>query len=354
MSQLTEIKPSLLSYKLADTIAVEELNGEISPTLKQNYISLIDQLEIDGIPKEKIATIGKQIIIEKKKHKMTAHGYEQEEITVGSWWRQIAKEKGCTDTKYSSVEVPEPSPQNTSINTKNKKPNIRWIDHLKRTKDVCDLAITKLQECEDFEKILTTKEIEILNHEWTSVLDIATDALDGKTKVPVNTQILLVTEASTMSSITNAGKTYLKVKEYQYNKMGDFITSKQIGHIQHGEIPKYLSLFKPDSRDTAIFQGFFGIPCMKCKSWRVEEKIGNGTNVRCIQCDNRFLAKTISKCKYCQIPLYKEDLLDMITAYEQRVKNGFENDDGQPVEYPCPSCNVQNALPDELIEYAQS
>lgn len=69
MSQV-EIKPRLLSYKLAEAIATEELQEENSITLKQNYINLIDQLEIDGIPKEKISTIGKQIIIERKKQKL--------------------------------------------------------------------------------------------------------------------------------------------------------------------------------------------------------------------------------------------------------------------------------------------
>jgi len=65
-----EIKPSLLSYKLAELIAIEELESEKSITLKENYIRLIDQLQIDGVPNENISALGKQIIIEKKKQKL--------------------------------------------------------------------------------------------------------------------------------------------------------------------------------------------------------------------------------------------------------------------------------------------
>lgn len=329
VSQL-EIKPSLLSYKLADTIAVEELGGDVTPTLKQNYISLIDQLEIDGIPKEKISALGKQIIIEKKKQKMLSKGFEPEDITVGRWWREVARQRGCTDTKYSSVDVAVAPPQNTSINTKNKKPNIRFIDYLRRTKEICDIAIKKFEESEDITKILSDKQLNIISHEWENILNIAEDAFNEKTKVPLNTQHLLLTEAATASSITNAATTFQVIKQLYYAKTGKFLTSKQIGFIQNGTVPKYLSLFKPDSRDTAIFQGYYGLACHKCKSWRVEKK----AKLHCIDCDFTFQEKTVSKCAHCQIPFYKERLVHII-------KTGR-----------CEDCNVENQLPDELIQYA--
>jgi len=73
-----------------------------------------------------------------------------------------------------------------------------------------------------------------------------------------------------------------------------------------------------------------------CKSWRVEEKAGNFTNLNCIDCDHSFQEKTVSKCTYCQIPLYKERLVHI-------VKTGR-----------CEDCNTEIALPEELIEYARS
>ena len=103
MSQV-EIKPSLLSYKLAELIAIEELESEKSITLKENYIRLIDQLQIDGVPNENISALGKQIIIEKKKQKLQWKGIEAETIAVGSWWYQVAREQGCTDSRFSPVK----------------------------------------------------------------------------------------------------------------------------------------------------------------------------------------------------------------------------------------------------------
>ena len=82
MSQEIQIKPSLLAYKLAESIALEELESEKSISLKENYIRLIDQLEIDGVPKEKISAMGKQIIIERKKIKLDAKGIINENHTV--------------------------------------------------------------------------------------------------------------------------------------------------------------------------------------------------------------------------------------------------------------------------------
>lgn len=42
---------------------------------------------------------------------------------------------------------------------KNKKIiNIRYIDYLKRTKQICDIAIKKFEESSDIDKLLTTKQ----------------------------------------------------------------------------------------------------------------------------------------------------------------------------------------------------
>ena len=51
--------PSTEAYRLADKIAQIEINDDgDNITLKESYINLMDQLEIDGVPKEKISTIG--------------------------------------------------------------------------------------------------------------------------------------------------------------------------------------------------------------------------------------------------------------------------------------------------------
>ncbi len=124
----------------------------------------------------------------------------KEEITIGSWWYDIAKEQGYIDSHYSH-------PKNSKDDTPKKqftKINIMYIDHLKKTKDICDIAIKKLEESADIEKSLTVKQIKIITHEWDVVLDIAEDAFNEKTKVPLNMQHIILLEDATASSITKA------------------------------------------------------------------------------------------------------------------------------------------------------
>ncbi len=90
-------KPSLKSYALAEQIANEEINGSKSSTLKQYYINLMTQLEIEGYPKHQISIIGKQIVVEKKYEKLDI---PKREIIIGSWWYDIAKQQGCVDPYY--------------------------------------------------------------------------------------------------------------------------------------------------------------------------------------------------------------------------------------------------------------
>ena len=90
-------------------------------------------------------------------------------------------------------------------------------------------------------------------------MDIAENTYNEKTKVLINLQNLLLIEAATASSITFAGMTFLKSNYIQYEKIGAFLTTKQIGHIQNGVTRRTLPLFKPDSRDSAIFQKYYGL-----------------------------------------------------------------------------------------------
>jgi N6-adenosine-specific RNA methylase IME4 len=70
VSQLEIIKPSLESYNLAETAVTEELKGEESNvTLKDAWINLGNQLEIEGVPKEQISTVAQKLILEKKSEK---------------------------------------------------------------------------------------------------------------------------------------------------------------------------------------------------------------------------------------------------------------------------------------------
>ena len=329
----SSMKPTLESYRIAEQIAVEEIENDSNISLKEFYSTLMNQLEIEGIPKQKISTVGQQLVIEKKEQKLKSKGMSTDNVTIGRWWFEIAKKQGCVDPHYSHPKNNLESKEKKSIH----KTNQRYVDNLKRTKEICTELIKKFEETDDIEKTLDKKQLQYLNHEWDAILDIAENTYNEKTKVPLNLQNLLLIEASTASSITYAGMTFLKSNYLQYQKIGSFLTTKQIGHIQNGITRKSLPLFKPDSRDSAIFQKYYGLPCIECKSWRVYELLAekpDGSNLGCYDCDNTFKEKTVSKCRVCQYPFYKENLIHVIQTGR------------------CDECNGENRLPEELIEYA--
>jgi len=66
----------------------------------------MNQLEIDGISKEKISTVGSKIILEKKNKRLSGKAIEEQEITVGDWWYVTAREQGCIDPHYSHSKNP--------------------------------------------------------------------------------------------------------------------------------------------------------------------------------------------------------------------------------------------------------
>jgi len=77
--------------------------------------------------------------------------------------------------------------------------------------------------------------------------------------------------------------------------------------------------------------------CPECKSWRIQKLLTDkpdGSNLECYNCEYSFKEKTVSKCRYCQFPFYKENLIHVI-------KTGR-----------CEECNTDNILPEELVEYA--
>ena len=122
------IKPSLESYRIAELAAREELSSEENNlTLKQYWIDLGNQLEIEGISKEKICSIAAKLIVEKKAEKLKL---SVDEIKPSGYFYRVYQEKDWVDTNLGR-------PRNNSTKETKKqstKTNIRYIDYLKRTK----------------------------------------------------------------------------------------------------------------------------------------------------------------------------------------------------------------------------
>lgn len=337
MSQITQVKPSLTAYNLASQAALEELQYERgNNSLKQSWINLANQLEIEGIPKYKISAIGKQIIVEKKKEHLEKLHVSQEKLdslSISGWWYDVMHDQGCTDPHYNRVAT-DAELDNSSINTvKNSTPNPEMIDIFLDIKEICNLGIDKAKDNKNFEELFEKKELREFYKQQRTFISNCKDTLDDKTKIPVNTELLFIEYVTTAAgSLNNAVKIFhdskMKLLEEQGKKL---ITAKQTAKYLNGDKTSKLPLLKPDSRDSAIFGGYFGIQC-NCKSWRVREKM-DSKNVECFDCNAEFFAKTVSKCTYCQVPLFKENLEHIIKTKK------------------CSNCNSEVNLPEELIDY---
>ena len=321
-------KPSNDSIKLAEKIVEEELDNERNNiSLKQYYSNLMDQLAIDGIPKEKISAVGSNMV---RQRKALILKLPIDEVSVGSWWHDVAREKECIDLSFSHPIATEPERENSSINTKNK----RMVLLLSEGMDTFREAITKFKEMDELDKIFGEKQTSEFYRQMEIMLSNCKYAFDDKTKVPINTEHLLLEFLATTGSLSYGGQVFLKSKIEHIGVQIKYLTAKQATKFQKGDKQSKLPLFKPDTRDTAIYMGYYGVQC-ECKSWRVRQK-ADSNDLECFDCDAIFTAKTISKCRYCQIPLYKERLLHI-------VKTG-----------KCEDCNTDIDLPQELIEYATS
>lgn len=333
MSQESIIKPSLDAYRLADVAALEELQHERdNNSLKQSWIKLADQLELEGIPKHKISTVGKQIIIQKKKEYLEKLNVSQEKldaISISGWWYDVMNEQGCTDPHYSHIAT-DTERQNSSINTK--LPNQEMIDIFMDIKEICNLGIDKAKNIKEFEELFDKKETREFYKQQRVFISNCKDVLDDKTKIPVNTELLFI-ECVTIAEggLNNAVKLFHKTRMQLLDDQGKkLITAKQTAKYLNGDKASKLPLLKPNSRDSAIFGKYFGVKC-ECGSWRIRIK-NEGNKVECFDCDLEFIAKTLSKCTYCQTPLYTENLQHILKTNR------------------CENCNTEITLPDELIE----
>lgn len=337
MSQRSIVKPSSIAYQLAEDAALEELQSEKgNDSLKQIWLKLATQLEVENIPKHQISTIGKKIIIEKKKEQLKKLNISQQridEVTISGWWREVMSDEGYTDSKFDSSGATEPSPENSSLNSNN--PDM--VDLLYDIKEVCSIAITKAKEYQNFEEIFGQKETREYYKQLRTIIKNCKYAFDGKTKVPENTEhLLLQCIAVSSGSIAEGGVMFMKARTTLLEEQRDeLLTTKQLSKFQNGDKISTLPLLKPTSRDPAVFLDYLGIPCPKCGFFSVRKKTDSSSS-ECYDCNNTFTHKTVAKCRYCQIPLYKENLLHIVNTGK------------------CENCNTENILPDELIEYAKS
>jgi len=220
---------------------------------------------------------------------------------------------------------PELDQKKTSIYTKNPDMMLLCDDVI----NICRTIKEKAKECEPLEDIFGKKDMREFYRQRNTILENCKNAIDNKTKVPKNTELFLLECLATV--LGNTKKCAQVLMEYNFKllqKQNKFLTLKQATKFQKGGKQSQLLILKPISRDTAIYLDYTGIQCT-CGSWRVND-------YTCYDCDKKITTQHISKCSYCQIPLYKERLLHIVKTTK------------------CENCNEVIDLPEELVIYAKS
>lgn len=337
MSQTTIVKPSHTAYRLADAAALEELQHESgNESLKKSWIKVADQLEMDGIPKHKISTVGKQIIIEKKKEQLKKLNVSQQkldDVSISGWWYDVMNEIDCIDPHYSHNTATDAERNNSSINTKNNE----MLSLCDKIIDVVRTIKEKSQDCDELENIFGKKDTTEFYFQQNTMIDNIKNAIDNKTKIPENTELFLLECLATVMGNTNkCGEIFQQIIIMHMKEQGKFLTQKQATKFQSGGKQSKLVILRPTDRDFARYEKYTGIRCNKCQSFRIRAKEDHSTNWECFDCDNVMPRQHIAKCSSCQIPLYKERLQHIVKTGE------------------CANCHESVELPQTLIDQANS
>ncbi len=331
--QELKVKPSYISNNLAVQVAEEELkNTDSSETLKVIYTNLMHQLEMDGISKNDVSTVGQKIVVAKKQAIRKREGAGEEElkkINIGRWWFTVAKELKYINLKFSH-EIGAVAQRKIVPLSNYEQENSEYLEIINDTinflKDVVKPTLLE----NHFMSLLTEEhdKVRIALHDWKAQLEIAESFFDHKEKIPANTHHILLHAIGTKSSNNDAAVEYMRLRDQAHT-----ITSKQISKYRNGMIKIKLGLFNPKDRITAVLWKYFRVPCTKCESWRVTEvsQKPDKTIVKCMDCENTFDAKATSKCNYCSFPYFEEDI--------EFIKK----------ESRCPNCKEE--LPEYLINH---
>lgn len=312
------------------------IENELNPTPLNNevlWVAMGSELEIQGVVKTQISTIMRKDIEDQLYEKQFKEFMPREDYKWhnGSYWL-VTKRNGWTNPEMARNVDPKQDQKNSSINT----PNGNMIELCYDIIDVCRTIIEKSKDTNPLEIIFGKKEMEEFYTQRTTIINNCKNAIDSKTKVPKNTEIFLLECLATVVASTNkCAQVFMQQNMLHLIEQNKFLTLKQATKFQKGMKQSQLNILKPITRETALFLDYSGVQCT-CGSWRVRNR-ADPKKLECYDCDKVLPLGHISKCKHCQIPLYKERLLYMI-----KHKN------------KCQNCSIKNDLPEELIKYAKS
>ena len=287
---------------LANEAAKEVLSGTLPETKKDLWIRMGTILEEQGVHNRLISGQIQEAVENRiealtgdKVHINTAHFYRV--MRERQWYSRphLAGASPERDEKVSLIPSGE---------TKTVLYNEKLAEALDEMIYACKFLATAARRMEDRDgnRVDIGKFIDDLDgfaRDVTQVSKMCKDAADSKTSVPQQTQALFRQVMLTEAGMINIGKAFLKARLSMLDEVGNkFMSKKQAAKYRTGQNPTPLPIFQPKTRDEAIFMGYYGLHCRKCKSWRVTQQTDANAveNLICLDCDRTFEAMTISHC----------------------------------------------------------
>ncbi len=310
---------------MATKAILEELKSHPTEELREYYKRCFSQAEIDGVPKPEIArTVREQLnrIKTKKVRAKKPDASESECLINTSWFYEVASECGVTPESAKAESIPPAESGDTSIYTGNNEFAVNKLRDFRKAILILEGGFKNLNvdgKPLDITTVFGKKELAEFFQDVDHVIKIATNSADAKTTVPTNVHQIFKETLRVESGILNVAKIFLRTQLHMVENMQQqFITKKQSGKFIKGKEPNQLPLFKPKSREEAIFLGWYGLEC-KCGSWRVATDVGgtakaNNERLVCMDCNTHFDGYTVTHCSgqgSCGMLFYIEELRDI-------------------------------------------
>ena len=296
-------------YRLLNNVVDNELVTNEYANNKTLWVAMGNELEIQGMEKTRISTIIRKdiedILYEKKfKEYMPREEYKWHN---GNFWI-VTKSNGWTDPSMARhVSVPNADQENSSIYAANPDMTNLCNEIIEVSKTLRD----KSRSIEPLDVVFGKKEMDEFYKQRYVIIDNCKNAIDSKTKVPKNTELFLLECLSTvLGSVNKCAQVFMEQNLIRLKEQGKFFTLKQATKFQRGGKQSQLEILKPKTRDTALYLNCSGVQCT-CGSWNVKNK-NDSNDLECYDCEKVLPRGHISKCRHCQVPLYKERLEYMI------------------------------------------
>ncbi|MDI1496212.1 MAG: hypothetical protein K8823_1520 [Cenarchaeum symbiont of Oopsacas minuta] len=316
---------------LANKAAYLEINNANHAKLSEIWQKMGEILESENVPKTLISTRIKQEIIRQIKDK-TPHRTNNREVKISGYFYRVMGRRGWLNPKQQHGYVVPPKSE---------------LDTPKKNVDF-DLQFRRLKKCITWiiytsgkmRESLQTEKYQHTLRELSNLITAFENAANKKTKVSKQDQNMFINCLFLRDTIKNSLILYYEKKiELIKNVTGNVMTKETARHYLDGFGDEIPPLMHPSNRDEAIFCGYWGVQCKRCKSWRVlenPEPVLNGRQVRCLECERAkmpslFAAPTLTRCPECGFILYSKELRYVIKHKK------------------CGACGIGLHLPPELI-----